>query len=124
MPNDHNVLMSEYLRDLKITGFEAIISEACYNNIVAVLCYSTLKICQNDSNVALRLCYNNCTAFNIVVEDECPYYVKSGFSQLIDNSNPCENLSNPQDCVSLNDIAPGNNCFLDCIIVAIYYVYM
>ena len=106
MPDDHDVLMDEYLTDLRITGLEAIISEACYSNIVGVLCYSTLRICQNGSNETLQICYNNCTEFNLIIESECPNYV----SQLISNSNPCESLNNQRSCVSVDDIIPGNNC--------------
>ena len=106
MPGDHDVLMDEYLTDLRITGLEAIISEACYSNIVAVLCYSTLRICQNGSNETLQICYNNCTEFNLIIESECPNHV----SQLISNSNPCESLNNQRSCVSVDDIIPGNNC--------------
>ena len=109
-PDDHDVLMNEYLTELRITGFEMLISEACYSNIVAVLCYSTLSVCQNDSSETQQICYNNCTEFNLVIESECPYYVKSSFSQLISNSNPCENLNNVRSCVSLDDIIPGNYC--------------
>lgn len=106
--------MSEHLTNLRITGYEAIISEACYNNIVAALCYSTLKICHNDSNEASHICNSNCTDFNLVIENECPHYVNSGFSQLISDSNPCGNLSSPLNC---DDIIPGNDfCLCICSI--------
>lgn len=106
---DHDDLIRGYLMDLNITGFEAIISEACYNNIVAILCYTSLEICQNNSNQTLKLCYNNCTSFDMVIDKECPHYVKSRFSQLISGSGPCESLGNSQNCTSLDDIAPGNS---------------
>lgn len=123
MPDDHDVLMNEYLRDLGITGFEAVISEACYSNIVAVLCYSTLRICQNDTNETIQICYNNCVEFNPVIESECPYYVQSSFSQLVSDSNPCESLNNLLSCVSLDDVTPGNK--YTCCMVCMYthYIY-
>ena len=116
MPDDHDVLMNKYLTDLKISGFEMVISEACYSNIVAVLCYATLSICQSGSNETLQICYDNCTDFNLVIENECPYYVQSCFYQLISNSSPCENLSNRRSCISLDNIVSGNN---NCIFVII-----
>ena len=110
MPDDHDVLMNEYLTDLRIAGFEAVISEACYSNIVAVLCYSTLRICQNDSNETMQICNDNCVEFIPVIESECPYYVQSSFSRLVSDSNPCKSLNNLQSCVLLDDVTPGNNC--------------
>ena len=114
MPDDHDVLMNEYLTDLRISGFEMIISEACYSNIVAVLCYATLKICQSGSNETSQICYDNCTDFNSVIMNECPYFVISHFSQLISNSSPCENLNNQRSCISLDNIVSGNSNFHIC----------
>lgn len=104
MPDGHDALISEHLMNLNITGYETLISEACYNNVVAALCYSTLNVCQNDSNETLPICYNNCIDFNSVIDNECPYYVKSGFSQIISDANLCGNVNSPLDC---NEIIPG-----------------
>lgn len=114
MPDGHDALMSEYLTNLKITGYETIVSERCYNNVVASLCYGTLNICQNGSNETLPVCYNNCTDFSSLIERECPHYVKDGFSQMFSDSDLCGNVSNPLNC---NDIIPGNDYCL-------YTVYM
>lgn len=116
MPDGHDALISEHLVNLRITGYETIISEACYNNVVAALCYSTLNVCQNDSNETLPIC---CTDFNSVIEDECPHYVKSGFSQTISDANLCVNVSSPLNC---DNIIPGSDhCLYTVYLWAILY---
>jgi len=94
----------QHLTQLKIVDYEAIISDSCYRNVLAILCYSTVEVCQNSSNTQMQLCSTNCSDFHFALEHECPYFIHNDF-QTTTGLQCGNNLM--QDCFSVASVTIG-----------------
>lgn len=103
MSTNHDILISQYLTQLKVADYEPIISDACYHNVLAILCYLTVEVCENNSNTLMQLCSNNCSDFYLALVQNCPHFVHSNFQQV--TGLQCGNTL--QDCFSVESVTTG-----------------
>ena len=104
MSNNHDMLIMQHLTQLKVVNHEIIISDACYSNLLAVLCYSTVEVCQNSFNTLVQLCSDDCLNLHSALVQECPHFIHTDFQQT--TGLQCGN-NLMQDCFSVANVTTG-----------------